>query len=262
MEKQKEGRVFSFPRDNGGKMTEELVTLKDLLEAGIHFGHKVSRWNPKMAPFIFGKKNGIHIIDIRTTQERIKIAYNAVVSIIERGEDILYVGTKQQAKMIIKEEAEKVGAYYVNERWIGGLLTNFKTVSQRIDKYMKLAKLIEDGGLEEYPKKERTKLLREFKKLEMRFAGISGMERLPGIVYIVDPVKEAIAVHEARKLGIPIVSLCDTDADPDLIDYPIPGNDDAMKSIKLITEIISKAVMEGKKIFETEEKINEEVVGE
>lgn len=243
-------------------MIEELVSLKDLLEAGIHFGHKVSRWNPKMEPFIFTKKNGIHIIDIRTTQERIKIAYDAIVSVIERGEDILYVGTKQQAKMIIKEESEKVGAFYINERWIGGLLTNFKMVSQRIDRYMKLAKRIEDGGLEEYIKKDRIKLMREFKKLEMKFSGLNGIERLPGIVYIVDPIREAIAVHEAKKVGIPVVSLCDTDADPELIDYPIPGNDDAMKSIKLITEVISKAVIEGKKIFETEEKSSEEAISE
>ncbi len=228
------------------------VTLQDLLSTGVHFGHKVRRWNPRFRKFIYAEKSGIHIIDIRQTLERLKLATEVVRQVSENGQDIIFVGTKQQAKEIIREEAERVGALYVTERWVGGLLTNFETVAKSIARFNELNKFISDGRHEELPEKERVKILRQYNKLKRLYEGVRNMDTLPGLLYVVDPVKEETAVLEARRLGIPVVALIDTNGDPDMVDYPIPGNDDAMKSIKLITSVIANAVMEGKKGFETE----------
>ncbi len=235
------------------------ITLQDLLSAGVHFGHKVRRWNPKFEKFIYTEKNGIHIIDIRQTLERLKLATEVVRQVAENGQDIIFVGTKQQAKDIIKEEAERVGALYVIERWVGGLLTNFATVSRSIAKFNEISKFIDEGRHDKLPEKERVKILRECEKLRRLYEGVRNMDTLPGLLYVVDPVKEETAVREAKRLGIPVVALIDTNGDPDSVDYPIPGNDDAMKSIKLITSVIANAVMEGKKGFETETMEEEEV---
>ncbi len=233
---------------------DQTLTVKELLEAGIHFGHLSKRWNPKMAPFIYGKKNGIYIINVEKTLERLKIAYEAVRKVAERGEDILFVGRKQQAKPIIEEEANRCKAFYVNERWVGGLLTNFSVISSRIGRYLELEKKFQEKDFKSLGNKEIRKLEREFLKLEKFYKGLREMERLPGIIYVVDVRIEKTPILEAKRVGIPIVALVDTDGDPTLVDYPIPGNDDAMRSIKLITSKIADAVIEGRKIFEQELK--------
>lgn len=233
---------------------DQTLTIKELLEAGIHFGHLSKRWNPKMAPFIYGKKNGIYIINVEKTFERLKIAYEVVRRVAEKGEDILFVGRKQQAKPIIEEEANRCKALYVNERWVGGLLTNFCVISSRIARYLELEKRFQEKDFKNLGNKEIRKLEREFLKLEKFYKGLREMERLPGIIYVVDVRMERTPILEAKKVGIPIVALVDTDGDPTLVDYPIPGNDDAMRSIKLITSKIADAVIEGRKIFEQELK--------
>lgn len=225
------------------------ITMKQLLEAGVHFGHQTRRWNPKMKPFIFGERNGIHIIDLQQTLKYFEIAYEFVVNLVAEGGKLLFVGTKKQAQETIKEEAERCGMYYVNYRWLGGTLTNFKTIRQSVDKLKKLESWFEDGTIERFPKKERLRLERLKSKLERNLKGIKNMEALPQALYIVDPVHEEIAVKEARKLGIPIVAIVDTNCDPDLIDYVIPGNDDAIRAIKLITSKIADACLEGLEIY-------------
>ncbi|MEO0137339.1 MAG: 30S ribosomal protein S2 [candidate division WOR-3 bacterium] len=232
----------------------ELVTLQELISTGIHFGHRTKRWNPKMAKYIFGKKNGVHIIDLRQTQECLKRAYEATVRIAEQGKGILYVGTKKQAKDVIKEEALRAGAFYIIERWLGGLLTNFNTLYTRIQRLRELEQMKEDGRWAMLPKKELVRYEHEFEKLTRYFEGIKEMDRLPGLIYIVDVIKDATAVKEARKMGIPIIAIVDTNGDPTGINYPIPGNDDSLRAISLVTRIISNAVLEGRKGFETEEK--------
>lgn len=230
---------------------DQTLTIKQLLEAGLHFGHHARRWNPKMKPFIFGKRNGIFIIDLEKTLERLTIAYNAARAITESGKDIIFVGTKQQARPIIEEEARRCGAPFVTVRWVGGLLTNFNVVSTRISRLAELERMLSNTQVTA-PKKETMRLQREYRTLSKLFNGLQQLDRLPGAIYVVDPVREATAVAEARRMKIPIIALIDTNGNPELIDYPIPGNDDALRSIRLVTSQIASAVMEGKKQFETE----------
>jgi len=232
---------------------DQTLGIKDLLEAGVHFGHRARRWNPKMKPFIFGKKNDIFIIDLEKTLDRIKLGAEAVRRAVEMGQDILFVGTKPQAKPIIEEEAKRCGAFYVNERWLGGLLTNFDVVSSRIARMVELERILNEGRTANYTKKEILKLEREHKKLMKIFGGVKEMDRLPGIVYLVDVVREATPLAEARRSKIPVVAMIDTNGDPEKVDYPIPSNDDALRSIKLITGIVANAVLEGRKGFEDTE---------
>ncbi|MCC6026067.1 MAG: 30S ribosomal protein S2 [Caldimicrobium sp.] len=225
------------------------ITMKQLLEAGVHFGHKTSRWNPKMKPFIFGERNGIHIIDLQQTLKYFEIAYEFVVNLTSNGGKILFVGTKKQARDAIREEAQRCGMPYVDYRWLGGTLTNFRTIRQSVEKLKRIEEWFADGTIERFPKKERLKLERLKAKLERNLAGIKNMETLPDALYIVDPVHEEIAVLEARKLKIPIVAIVDTNCDPDLIDFIIPGNDDAIRAIKLITSKIADACLEGIELY-------------
>ena len=223
-----------------------VVSMKQLLEAGVHFGHQTRRWNPKMAPYIFTERNGIYIIDLQKTVKKLEEAYSFVRELAANGQNILFVGTKKQAQDAIKEEAERVGQYYVNARWLGGMLTNFKTIRRRIERLAQLRKMEEDGTFELLPKKEVVKLKLEIEKLEKFIGGIKNMAELPAALFIVDPKKEKIAVSEARKLGIPIVAIVDTNCDPDEVDYVIPGNDDAIRAVKLIAGTMANAVLEGK----------------
>ena len=223
-----------------------VISMKQLLEAGVHFGHQTRRWNPKMAEYIYTERNGIYIIDLQKTVKKIEEAYAFVKEIAESGQDILFVGTKKQAQDSIKEEAERVGMYYVNARWLGGMMTNFKTIKQRIERLKQLRKMEEDGTFDLLPKKEVIKLNLEIEKLDKYLGGIKDMKKLPGALFIVDPRKEKIAVSEAKKLGIPVVAIVDTNCDPDEVDYVIPGNDDAIRAVKLITATIANAVIEGR----------------
>ncbi len=226
------------------------ISMKQLLEAGVHFGHQTRRWNPKMKPYIFGARNGIYIIDLQRTVKLFRTAYQFVVDVTSAGENVLFVGTKRQAQDTVREQAERCGMFYVNHRWLGGMLTNFKTIKLRIDRLKELDAMFEDGSVNRFPKKEVLKLAREREKLERNLGGIKTMTRLPGAVYVVDPQKERIAVQEANRLGIPVVAIIDTNCDPDVIDYPIPGNDDAIRSIKLITSRIADACVEGRARYE------------
>ena len=223
-----------------------VVSMKQLLEAGVHFGHQTRRWNPKMAKYIFTERNGIYIIDLQKTVKKLEEAYNFVRSVVENGESILFVGTKKQAAESVKEEAQRCGMHYVNARWLGGMMTNFKTIRQRINRLSQLRKMEEDGTFNLLPKKEVTKLNLEIEKLEKFLGGIKNMDKLPGALFVVDPRKERIAVSEAKNLGIPIVAIVDTNCDPDEIDYVIPGNDDAIRAVKLIAGAMANAVLEAK----------------
>ena len=230
-----------------------VVSMKQLLEAGVHFGHQTRRWNPKMAEYIFTERNGIYIIDLQKTVKKLDEAYMFVRELSANGENVLFVGTKKQAGDSIKEEAERAGAYYVNARWLGGILTNFKTIRRRIDRLAQLRKMEEDGTFDRLPKKEVVKLELEIEKLEKFLGGIKEMNKLPGALFIVDPRKERIAVAEAHKLGIPIVAIVDTNCDPDEIDYVIPGNDDAIRAVRLIASAMADAIIEGRQGAETAE---------
>lgn len=223
-----------------------VVSMKQLLEAGVHFGHQTRRWNPKMATYIYTERNGIYIIDLQKTVKKLEEAYSFVRSLGESGQTLLFVGTKKQAQEAIKEEAERVGMYYVNARWLGGMLTNFRTIRRRIDRLNQLKTMEEDGTFELLPKKEVVKLRLEIEKLEKFLGGIKDMRQIPGALFIVDPRKERIAVAEAKKLGIPIVAIVDTNCDPDEIDYVIPGNDDAIRAVKLISATMANAIAEGR----------------
>ena len=223
-----------------------VVSMKQLLEAGVHFGHQTRRLNPKMAPYIFAERNQIYIIDLSKTVKLINEAYDFVKEVVEEGKPILFVGTKKQAQESIKEEAIRAGEYYVNERWLGGMLTNYKTIETRIKRLFELEKMEENGTMELLTKKEKAILLGEKEKLERFLGGIKNMPELPGAIFVVDPKKEKIAVHEARKLGIPVIGVVDTNCDPDEIDYVIPGNDDAIRAVKLLTSVIADAVVEAK----------------
>ncbi|MEJ7554750.1 MAG: 30S ribosomal protein S2 [Aquificaceae bacterium] len=224
-----------------------VVSMRDLLEAGVHFGHSKGRWNPKMAPYLYGVRNGIHIIDLNKTVVFLEQAYHFIADSVAQGAEVLFVGTKKQAKDVIKEEAERAGVPYVNERWVGGLLTNFRTVRKSILKLHTLERMEAEGVFDVLPKKEVRGLKRKMERLRKLYGGIVNMERLPNIIWVVDTVREAIAVQEAKKLGITVVAIADSNCDPDLIDYPVPGNDDAIKSIKLLTSKIADAVIEGKR---------------
>jgi len=223
--------------------------MKELLEAGVHFGHQVKRWNPKMKKYIFGQRNGIYIVDLQKTVKMFEDAYNFVRDLSGRGERVLFVGTKKQAQDVILEEAQRSQSFYVNQRWLGGMLTNFTTVKQGIEKLKKIEKMKEDGTYELLTKKEVARYETERTRLEKNLSGVKEMTNLPGAVFIVDPRKESIAIAEARKLSIPVVALVDTNCDPDAVDYVIPGNDDAIRSIKLITSKIAEAIIEGKSIL-------------
>lgn len=218
--------------------------MKQLLEAGVHFGHQTRRWNPKMDPYIFTSRNGIHIIDLQKTVGMIDDAYNAVVDIVANGGTVLFVGTKKQAQDTVRMEAERCGMYYVNERWLGGMLTNFSTMRSRVERLKAIEKMSEDGTFDVLPKKEVIQLKKEWDKLERNLGGIKEMERIPDVIYVVDPKKERICVHEAETLGIPLIGIADTNSDPEELDYVIPGNDDAIRAVKLITSTIADAVIE------------------
>ena len=223
-----------------------VVSMKQLLEAGVHFGHQTRRWNPKMAEYIYMERNGIYIIDLQKTVKKLEDAYSFVRSVSESGKSVLFVGTKKQAQDAVKEEAERVGQFYVNARWLGGMLTNFKTMRTRVDRMAQLKKMQEDGTFDMLPKKEVVKLLHEMEKLDKYLGGVKDMKKLPGALFVVDPRKEHNAISEARKLNIPIVAIVDTNCDPDEVDYVIPGNDDAIRSIRLISAAMANAVMEGR----------------
>lgn len=243
-----------------------VVSMKQLLEAGVHFGHQTRRWNPKMAQYIYTERNGIYIIDLQKTVKKLNEAYAFARDIAVEGKDILFVGTKKQAQDSIKEEAERCSMPYVNARWLGGMLTNFTTIRRRIARLSQLRKMEEDGTFDLLPKKEVIKLRLEIEKLEKFLGGIKDMNRLPGALFIVDPRKERIAVQEAKKLGIPIIAIVDTNCDPDEIDAVIPGNDDAIRAVKLISSTIASAVLEARQgedaAAETEEAAAEEKAAE
>ena len=221
-----------------------VITMKQLLEAGVHFGHQTRKWNPKMSKYIYAARNDIHIIDLQLTVGLVEEAYKFVCETAKEGKSVLFVGTKKQAQEAIKEEAQRCGQYYVNSRWLGGTLTNFKTIRSRIDRMVKLEKMEQNGEFDLLPKKEVAKLKEELGKLQTNLDGIRDMTKMPGVIFIVDPHNEDIAVAEARKLRIPIVAITDTNCDPDLIDYVIPGNDDAIRAIKLIAGVMANAVIE------------------
>ncbi|HHY60439.1 MAG TPA: 30S ribosomal protein S2, partial [Clostridia bacterium] len=221
-----------------------VISMKQLLEAGVHFGHQTRRWNPKMAPYIFTERNGIYIIDLQKTVKKVEEAYEFVRSLVSEGKAILFVGTKKQAQESIREEAERCGMFYVNERWLGGMLTNYKTIRKRVERLRELEAMEAEGKLALLPKKEVARLMAEKEKLQRFLGGIKNMNGLPGALFVVDPRKERIAVAEAKKLGIPVVAIVDTNCDPDEIDYVIPGNDDAIRAVKLLTSKIADAVLE------------------
>ena len=229
-----------------------VVSMKQLLEAGVHFGHQTRRWNPKMSKYIFTERNGIYIIDLQKTVKKADEAYAFMRSVAEEGKSVLFVGTKKQAQEAIKDEALKADMYFVNERWLGGMLTNFQTIQKRIARLKELETMEQDGTFDVLSKKEVLSLRKEMEKLEKYLGGIEDMKKLPGALFIVDPRKERIAVAEAHKLHIPIVAIIDTNCDPDEIDYPIPGNDDAIRAVKLITGRMADAVIEGRQGQSTE----------
>ena len=223
-----------------------VVSMKALLEAGVHFGHQTRRWNPKMAPYIYTERNGIYIVDLQKTVRKLEEAYSFVRQLSESGQSLLFVGTKKQAQEAIREEATRCGQFYVNARWLGGMMTNFKTMRTRVDRLNQLKTMQEDGTFDMLPKKEVIKHMGEIAKLEKYLGGVTEMRKLPGALFVVDPRKERNAINEARKLHIPIVAIVDTNCDPDEIDYVIPGNDDAIRAIKLISGIMANAIQEGK----------------
>jgi len=239
-----------------------VVTMKELLEAGAHFGHRKSAWNPKMKPYIYQERNRMHIIDLTRTVKLLEEAYNFVRDLAAEGKQILFVGTKQQAKKCIEEEADRCGSAYVNSRWLGGFLTNFSTLKKRIERLSHLEREEKEGLWERLPKKEETKLKKELEKLRKNLGGVKNMDGLPHALYVVDIRVENIAVKEAKKIGIPVVAIIDSNVDPTLVDYPIPANDDAIKSIKLITSKIADAVIEGREIFEKKKLLEEKVAAE
>ena len=239
-----------------------VISMKQLLEAGVHFGHQTRRWNPKMATYIFTERNGIYIIDLQKTVKKLEEAYFFVRDMAASGESILFVGTKKQAQDAIKEEAERCGQFYVNARWLGGMLTNFKTIQSRINKLRKIEKMEADGDFDLLPKKEVIQLKAEQEKLEKNLGGIKEMKKLPSAMFVVDPRKEHIAILEAKALGIPVVAIVDTNCDPDEADYPIPGNDDAIRAVKLIASKIADAVLEGRQGEQMSDEAIEEVAAD
>lgn len=235
-----------------------VATMKELLEAGVHFGHQVKRWNPKMKKYIFGERNGIYIIDLQKTMKGLEIAYNFVVQTARKGESVLFVGTKKQAQDAIQEEAGRAESFYINQRWLGGMLTNFTTIKKSIEQLKNIEKMKEDGTYEALTKKEVSSFEKERIRLEKNLGGIKTMTRLPGAIFIIDPKKEKLAIAEARKLSIPIVAVVDTNCDPDEVDYVIPGNDDAIRAIKLIAGKMATAIGEGREAIAKEAAIKAE----
>ncbi len=235
-----------------------VVAMKQLLEAGVHFGHQTRRWDPKMAEYIFQARNGIHIIDLQKTSKKLDEAYAFVKEQAEEGKTILFVGTKKQAQECMKEAALKCGMFYVDQRWLGGMLTNFDTIQKRIQRLKDLETMAEDGTFDVLPKKEVILLKKEMEKLERNLGGIKEMNELPGVIFLVDPKKERIAILEAKKLGIPVVGLVDTNCNPEELDYPIPGNDDAIRAVKLIADVMANAVIEGKQGESFEAEVEEQ----
>jgi small subunit ribosomal protein S2 len=229
-----------------GREEMAYVSMKELLEAGVHFGHQTKRWNPKMKPYIFGARNGIYIIDLQKTVKMFKTAYDFLLETAAKGKSVLFVGTKKQAKESIYEEANRCEMYYIHNRWLGGMMTNFQTIRKSIERLNYLNSIHNDGSINLFPKKERMKLAKEREKLDSNLGGIRNMEQIPGAMFIIDPKNEAIAVHEGRRLKIPIVAVVDTNCDPDEIDYPIPGNDDAIRAIRLLTSRMANACIEGR----------------
>ncbi|HHT87546.1 MAG TPA: 30S ribosomal protein S2 [Clostridiales bacterium] len=237
-----------------------IISMKQLLEAGVHFGHQTRRWNPKMAEYIYTERNGIYIIDLQKSVVKVEEAYNAIKDVVAEGGTILFVGTKKQAQDAIKAEAERCGMFYVNERWLGGMLTNFKTIKSRIDRLREIEKMSEDGTFDVLPKKEVIKLKKEWEKLERNLGGIKNMKKLPDIIFVVDPKKERICIQEAHTLGIPLIGIADTNCDPEELDYVIPGNDDAIRAVKLIVSKMADAVIEanqGVQLTDTTEEASE-----
>ena len=232
--------------------------MKQLLEAGVHFGHQTRRWDPKMAEYIFQARNGIHIIDLQKSSKKLDEAYDFLKNQAEEGKTVLFVGTKKQAQECAKEAAEKCGMYYVNQRWLGGTLTNFKTIRNRIKRLTDIEKMQEDGTFEVLPKKEVILLKKEMEKLEKNLGGIKEMTEIPGVMFVVDPNKEKIAILEARKLGIPVIGLVDTNCNPEDVDYAIPGNDDAIRAVKLIMDVMANAVIEGRQGESMEQEVDEQ----
>ena len=239
-----------------------VVAMKQLLEAGVHFGHQTKRWDPKMAEYIYQARNGIHIIDLQKTSKKIDEAYAFIKEVAEEGKDILFVGTKKQAQECIKDAAIKSNMFYVDQRWLGGLLTNFKTIRKRVERLNKLETMEKDGTFDVLPKKEVAALKNEMEKLEKNLGGIKEMTKMPGAMFVVDPKNERIAVLEAKKLNIPIVGLVDTNCNPEDVDYPIPGNDDAIRAVKLITDVMANAIIEGRQGEILEEEPIQEAVSE
>lgn len=240
-----------------------IISMKKLLEAGVHFGHQTRRWNPKMAEYIFTERNGIYIIDLQKTSDKVDEAYNFVKEVVSSGEEVLFVGTKKQAQESTKSEAARCGMHFVSQRWLGGMLTNYQTIRKRIDRLNELKRMEEDGTFALLTKKEVIKLKGEAERLEKFLGGIKNMEKLPGALFIVDPRKERIAVQEAKILGIPVVAIVDTNCDPDEVDYVIPGNDDAIRAVKLLTATIADAILEGRQGVQlTEEEVEDEVSDE
>jgi len=236
-----------------------VVAMKQLLEAGVHFGHQTKRWDPKMAEYIYQARNGIHIIDLQKTSKKIDEAYKFIKEVAEEGKDILFVGTKKQAQECIKDAAIKSNMFYVDQRWLGGMLTNFKTIRKRVERLKKLEAMQEDGTFDMLPKKEVAELKNEMEKLEKNLGGIKEMTRLPGAMFVVDPKNERIAVLEAKKLNIPIIGLIDTNCNPEDVDFPIPGNDDAIRAVKLITDVMANGIIEGRQGEEVEPMAEEMV---
>ncbi len=230
-----------------------VISMKQLLEAGVHFGHQTRRWNPKMAEYIFTERNGIYIIDLQKTVKLVEVAYNVIRDLSADGKKILFVGTKKQAQEAIAKEAERCGMFYVNQRWLGGMMTNYKTIKKRIDRLFELEKMSEDGTFDVLPKKEVTQLRNEMERLEKFLGGIKGINGVPDAIFVIDPRKERNAIKEAHKLGIPVIGVVDTNCDPDDIDYVIPGNDDAIRAVKLLTATMANAVLEGKQGEQMEE---------
>jgi small subunit ribosomal protein S2 len=251
----------------GGKNKEEIVlgvvNMKQLLECGVHFGHQTRRWNPKMKPYIFTERNGIYIIDLQKTVKGLERAYDFVREVAKNGGSVLFVGTKRQAQDPIRDEAVRSGQFFINQRWLGGLLTNFTTIRKRVNRMVELQSMDADGTINKYPKKEIIKLRKERDKLEKSLSGIKDMKEAPDALFVIDPRRETIAVMEARKLGIPVIAIVDTNCDPELIDYPIPGNDDAIRAIELIVNLMSSAFIEGRQgVDGVEERPDEETADE
>jgi small subunit ribosomal protein S2 len=238
------------------------ITIRELLEGGVHFGHQTKRWNPKMKKYIFGARNGIYIIDLQQTVKLFKTAHDFIKNVAANGQDVLFVGTKKQASEAIYEEANRAEQFYVQNRWLGGMLTNFQTIKNNITRYHFLKSIETDGTIENYPKKEQSKMLKEKDKLEFAIGGISDMKRLPGAIFVVDPKNESIAVKEGKRLGIPIIAVVDTNCDPDDIDFVVPGNDDAIRSIRLFASRVADACIEGKELYREKQRAESDKAGE